>query len=139
MKKTIFTGFSPNTGAQDMRIAAAFLLLPWKYAQWKKGRYEEQAREMIEQYFGNNTTALTYDSGRTALYHALLSLGVGEGDEVLVQAFTCMVVINAIRWTGATPVYVDIEKDTLNMDPVKADQACSDKTKVIIFFILFTR
>ncbi|KKS73034.1 MAG: DegT/DnrJ/EryC1/StrS aminotransferase [Candidatus Magasanikbacteria bacterium GW2011_GWE2_42_7] len=132
MKKTIFTGFSPNTRAKDMSIAASFLFLPWKWFQWKKGTHEKRAMELLEGYFGENIQAITYDSGRSALYHALLALDVGEGDEVLVQAFTCMVVINAICWTGARPVYVDIEKDTLNMDPVKADHACSDKTKVII-------
>ncbi|PIR75288.1 MAG: hypothetical protein CO030_03910 [Candidatus Magasanikbacteria bacterium CG_4_9_14_0_2_um_filter_42_11] len=132
MKKTIFTGFSPNTRAKDMTIATSFLLFPWKLFQWKQGPNQQRAVDLIESYFGDSTNALTYDSGRSALYHALLALDVGEGDEVLVQAFTCMVVINAIRWTGATPVYVDIEKNTLNMDLAKAESACTPKTKVLI-------
>ncbi|OIO20250.1 MAG: hypothetical protein CO029_04880 [Candidatus Magasanikbacteria bacterium CG_4_9_14_0_2_um_filter_41_10] len=132
MKKTIFTGFSPNTQLADIKIAAGFLLFPWRWSHWKRGKAQQQAPETIATYFGDKTKALTYDSGRSALYHALLALGVEKGDEVLVQAFTCMVVINAITWTGAKPVYVDIEKNTLNMDPTKAAEACTTKTKVII-------
>jgi dTDP-4-amino-4,6-dideoxygalactose transaminase len=50
----------------------------------------------------------------------LESFGIGIGDEVLVQAFTCVAVPNSILWAGATPVYVDIDK-TYNMDPGKLE------------------
>ncbi|PIR76576.1 MAG: hypothetical protein COU32_01380 [Candidatus Magasanikbacteria bacterium CG10_big_fil_rev_8_21_14_0_10_42_10] len=132
MKQTLFTGFSPSTRPKDMRIALSFLLFPWKWSSWKKGSFRKDITASIEGYFGEQTNALVYDSGRSALYEALKAMGIGKGDEVLVQAYTCMVVVNAIKWTGATPVYIDIEKETLNMDPEKARQKCSSQTKAII-------
>ena len=98
---------------------------------WKKGSSVQQAETLFSTYIGG-APVITYDSGRTALQQALLALGVGEGDEVLVQAFTCVVVINAIRWTGATPVYVDIEKHTLNIDPTDARKKVTSNTKALI-------
>ena len=85
---------------------------------------------MVQTYFGIQS-ATTFDSGRTALFYALKSLDVGEGDEVIVQAYTCVVVINAIRFAGATPVYVDI-RDDLNMDPACVEKRITDRTKAII-------
>ncbi len=131
MKKTLFTGFSPNTTKRDVRISLSFLLLPWKWTTWRQGIHTIQAEHALESYF-RGYTATTFDSGRSALYIALQTLGVKEGDEVLVQAYTCVVVINAIRWTGATPIYVDIDPDTLNMDPQDARQKVTDKTKVLL-------
>ncbi len=129
--KTIFTGFSPNTRKKDTLRALSFLLLPWKWLSWKSGTNVTQAENMLSAYLGD-TSIIIYDSGRTALYQGLRALGVGEGDEVLVQAFTCIVVINAIRWTGATPVYIDIDADTLNMDPNSARERVTDRTKAMI-------
>lgn len=129
--KTIFTGFSPNTRMEDVRIALSFLIFPSKWLTWKKGVNSTKAEKMLTTYFGGKTV-LTYDSGRTALHAALTSMHIKEGDEVLVQAFTCVVVINAIRWTGATPIYVDIEEHTLNMNPQDARKKCTSKTKAII-------
>lgn len=129
--RTVFTGFSPNTKKDDVFHALSFFVFPWKWVQWKKGKYVQKAETLLSEYF-DGSLVITYDSGRTALYQALKALQVGEGDEVLVQAFTCVVVINAIRKTGATPVYVDIESDTLNMDPHVAKRKISRATKVII-------
>ena len=129
--RTLFTGFSPNTRKDDAMHALSFLLLPWKWGQWKRGRYVQQAEILMSEYL-YGAHVLTYDSGRTALYYALMALDVGKGDEVLVQAFTCVVVVNAIRKTGAMPIYVDIESDTLNMDPNEAENRITKKTKVII-------
>jgi perosamine synthetase len=129
--KTIFTGFSPNTTAQDLKTALGFLLLPWKWFYWKRGSAVNKAEEIISEYFEGVET-ITYDSGRSALFFALQAFGIEEGDEVLVQAFTCVVVINAIKWTGATPVYVDILPDTLNMDETDARKKVNPKTKAII-------
>jgi len=70
--------------------------------------------------------------GRVALYAILKGLGVTLGDEVIIPAFTCVVVPNAIIYLGATPIYVDIDPATYNMDIHKLAAAITSKTKVII-------
>ena len=70
--------------------------------------------------------------GRVGLYGILKALNVGEGDEVILPAFTCVVVANAIIYLGATPVYCDIDAKTYNADLDKLKAAITPKTKVII-------
>ncbi len=70
-------------------------------------------------------------SGRGALAMILASFGITTGDEVVVQAYTCMVVINAIRSVGATPIFCDIDK-TLNIDPAFLQSVITKKTKAVI-------
>jgi dTDP-4-amino-4,6-dideoxygalactose transaminase len=73
-----------------------------------------------------------YYKGRVALYSLLKASCIGKGDEVILPAFTCVVVPNAIIYCGATPVYVDIDPLTYNMDIGKVEAAITSKTKVII-------
>lgn len=73
-----------------------------------------------------------YWKGRVALYTMLKAMGVGPGDEVVLPAFTCVVVPNAILYLGAIPVYVDINPDTLCCNVAHIEQALSPKTKVIL-------
>jgi dTDP-4-amino-4,6-dideoxygalactose transaminase len=70
--------------------------------------------------------------GRVGLYAILKALGVREDDEVIIPAFTCVVVPNAIIYLGAKPVYVDIESSTYNIDIAQVEKAITSKTKVII-------
>ena len=71
-------------------------------------------------------------SGRDALLSALRALGLKSGDEVILQAFTCAVVPNAIHASGAVPVYCDIDPETLNLDLNKIQARITPRTKVII-------
>lgn len=73
-----------------------------------------------------------YWKGRVALYAALKSIGIKEDDEVIVPAFTCVVVPNAIIYLGAKPVYVDINKDSLNTTLSNIQAATTAKTKCIL-------
>lgn len=126
----IFTGFLPNATKQDLLTAIGYFLLPWKWGRVKNGEYIKKSENYLESYF-KTKSATTFDSGRSALHFALKALGVGEGDEVIVQAYTCVVVINAIRWTGAKPIYVDINSD-FNIDVNSLNTKITQKTKVII-------
>ena len=114
-KKPIFSGFNPNMTTADLKVAGAFLLLPWKWSQIVQGLNPKRVEEWFEKYFSVKY-AHTFDSGRSALKIALESAGVQEGHDVLVQGYTCVVVSNAITSLGAKPVYVDIDDD-LNMSP----------------------
>lgn len=76
--------------------------------------------------------AITFGAGRMALYALLEALGVGPGDEVIVPAFTCVVVPNAVLYRGARPVFVDIETRTFNVDPSLLAAKITPRTKAII-------
>jgi len=69
-------------------------------------------------------------AGTAAVHLGLLSCGVGPGDEVMVQTFTFCASTNPVTYLGATPVFVDSEPDSWNMDPVLLDRAIADRIKV---------
>lgn len=76
--------------------------------------------------------AFSFAAGRMSLYALLEALGIGAGDEVILPAFTCVVVPNAILYCGARPVYVDIDARTFNIDPAKVSAAVTHRTRAII-------
>ncbi len=71
-------------------------------------------------------------SGTAALHVALLSLGIGPGDEVIVPDFTMIASVFSVIYTGATPVFVDAEPDTYNIDVSKIEAKITRKTKAIM-------
>jgi perosamine synthetase len=73
-----------------------------------------------------------YWKGRVALYAVLKAMGIKEGDEIILPAFTCVVVPNAILYSGAKPVYVDINLENYNADIDKLSEAINPRTKAII-------
>jgi dTDP-4-amino-4,6-dideoxygalactose transaminase len=73
-----------------------------------------------------------YWKGRVALYTVLKAMGVGPGDEVILPAFTCVVVPNAILYLGATPIYVDVNPTVLCCSAEQIEQVLTPKTKVIL-------
>src|SRR6478736_7931127 len=79
-----------------------------------------------------NRHAVGVNSGTSALHLALLAAGVGPGDEVVTTPFTFIATIAAIQWTGATPVYVDIDPESYNLDPGKLESALTPRTKAIL-------
>ena len=70
--------------------------------------------------------------GRVALYAILKAIGVKEDDEVILPAFTCVVAVNPIIYSGAKPVYVDIDPTTYNIDTSEIEESITEKTKVIM-------
>lgn len=81
--------------------------------------------------------AVAVNSGTSALHLALLALGIGKGDEVIVPSFSFIASSNCILYAGATPVFVDIERDTFNIDPVKIEKAVTKRTKAILAVDVF--
>ena len=76
--------------------------------------------------------AFGVNSGTSALHLALLAAGVGPGDEVITVSYTFVATVAGILYTGATPVLVDIDPLTCNIDPAKIEAAITPKTKVIM-------
>ena len=75
---------------------------------------------------------ITCASGTDALLIALMSLGIKAGDEVITTAFTYVATGEVIARLGATPVFVDIDEETYNIDPTKIEAAVTEKTKAIM-------
>jgi perosamine synthetase len=78
-------------------------------------------------------------SGTAGLHLALLSNNIGPGDEVIVPSFTFIAVANAVRYTGAHPVFADIDPDTLNLDPSSVEAAITPRTRAVIAVHTFGR
>lgn len=76
--------------------------------------------------------AIATSSGTTALHIAMLAHGLGPGDEVITSPFTFIASVNSIIYTGATPVYCDIDPNTFNIDPAKLEALITPKTKAIL-------
>lgn len=76
--------------------------------------------------------AVAVNSGTSALHLALLATGIGPGDEVITVPFTFVATVAAVLYTGATPVLVDIEPRSFNLDVAKVERAITAKTKAIL-------
>ncbi|MBI3379875.1 DegT/DnrJ/EryC1/StrS aminotransferase family protein [Candidatus Gottesmanbacteria bacterium] len=127
LKAPIAIGLSPNTENDDVWQAIKIIFQPW---MWQEGDAIKKVLEWFKNYF-NFDEAFLFNSGRSALYVVLKSFGIDKGDEVLVQAFTCVAVPDPVIWTGAKPIFVDID-ETLNIDPGLLEKHINRKTKVII-------
>lgn len=81
--------------------------------------------------------AVATSSGTTALHVALLAHGIGQGDEVITTPFTFIASANTVLYTGARPVFIDINPDTFNIDPALIERAITPRTKAIMPVHLF--
>ena len=79
--------------------------------------------EDLKNFVGAGKEVVALSAGTAAVHLALLACGVGPGDEVLVQSFTFCASSHPITYLGATPVFVDSEADTWNMDPTLLEEA----------------
>jgi len=91
----------------------------------------EKLEAMFKDYTGAKY-ALALESGTVSLFLSMLIAGIGHGDEVITTPMTYCATANAIIHTGATPVFADIDRDTLTIDPERIEEKISAKTKAII-------
>ena len=84
----------------------------------------------LEHFVGQDKKVVALSSGTAAVHLALIACGVKAGDEVIVQSFTFCASSNPVTYLGATPVFVDSEAESWNMDPVLLEEAIVDRMKV---------
>ncbi len=95
------------------------------------GPFTKKCHAWLEKRFQAGKVLLT-TSGTTALEMAAILCGLGPGDEVILPSFTFSSTATSVVLTGATPVFVDVRPDTMNLDETKIEDAVTDKTRAII-------
>lgn len=101
------------------------------HGMYIQGPEVKECEQALSEFVGCKHT-ITCSSGTMALHMALIALDIKPGDEVITTPFTFIATAEVIALVGATPVFVDIDKDTYNIDPNKITQAITEKTKAIM-------
>ncbi len=91
----------------------------------------EEFEQSLARYIGTSH-AIAVNSGTSALHLCIRALGISEGDEVIVPSFAFIAVANVLRYERALPVFIDIDAQTLNLDPGKIEEAITPRTRAII-------
>ena len=98
----------------------------------RQARFEEMVAELTQRRH-----AISVSSGTAGLHLVMRGLDVGPGDEVITTPFSFIASANSILYVGATPVFVDIDPRSLNLDPEKVEKAITPKTKAILAVEVF--
>lgn len=122
----------PSTGEEEWRACRDPLISGW-LTQGPKVR-EFEALFASRHRVGH---ALATTSCTTALHLIIAALGIGQGDEVIVPAFTWVATANVVLYCGATPVFADVDAETYNVDPADIARKLSERTKAVIVVHLF--
>ncbi len=122
----------PCTGEQEWQACREPIESGWLTQGPKVAAFEKAFAERHQVPHALATTSCT-----TALHLALVALGIGPGDEVIVPAFTWVATANVVLYCGATPVFADVSRETFNIDPVDVQRRITEKTKAIIPVHLF--
>ncbi len=129
MERKFINQMEPWTGDEESEAMAAYL----RSRGWlTEFRMTAEFERLLSEYIGSKYVSVVCN-GTVSLFIALMALGIGKGDEVIVPDFTMIATANAVLMAGATPVLVDIESETLTLDLKKAKEAISPKTKAIMF------
>lgn len=117
----------PLLGEEEEKAAGLVLHSGWVVQGPKVAEFER----IVANYVGVRH-AIATSNCTTALHLALMLCGVGPGDEVIIPSFTFIATANAVRYTGATPVFADIDPRTYNLDPHSAEAGITPRTKAIM-------
>lgn len=118
----------PVLGKEEEKLVLEGLRSGWVSSA---GKFINQFEDAFAQ-FCNTKYGVTTSNGTTALHLALVAADIGPGDEVLIPSMTFVATANAVTYTGATPIFIDSEMDTWNLDPEKIKEKINQRTKAII-------
>jgi len=118
----------PSVGERELQYVNECVLSGWISSG---GKFVRRFEEMFAEFCGSRHGVAT-SNGTTALHLALLALGIGPGDEVIVPTLTFIATANAVVYTGAKPVFVDSDAETWNLSPQGVAAAIGPRTKAII-------
>jgi perosamine synthetase len=124
----------PELGEEELAEVAAVL----ETGQLTMGPKVDEFEALLAGAAGT-THAVAVSSGTAALHVAVLALGIGAGDEVLVPAYTFPATANVVALAGAKPVLVDVDPVTMNIDPEDAARRVTPQTKAVLAVHLFGR
>jgi dTDP-4-amino-4,6-dideoxygalactose transaminase len=127
MRNDFLPFFRPLIGQEEIDEVTDTLQSGWLTTGPKTKQFEADFAEYV-----GAPSALALSSCTAGLHLALVAMGVGRGDEVITTPMTFAATVNVIEHVGATPVLVDVEPDTLNIDPHQVADAMSPRTKVIL-------
>ncbi len=125
-KKYIIFG-SPYIGQEEIAEMVKTLKSGWVGTGPKAAKFEQ----MMNNYIGSKY-ALALNSGTAGLHLSQMVCGIGPGDEVITTPLTFCATANTVIHCGAKPVFVDVDKKSMNIDPKKIEKAITKKTKAII-------
>ena len=117
----------PIIDQQEINAVATVL----KSGNIAQGKKVEAFEEAFASFIGTRY-AIAVNSGTAALHTALLALGIGDGDEVITSPFTFISTANSILFSGAKPIFADIEEQSFNIAPLKILEEITPRTKAII-------
>jgi perosamine synthetase len=118
----------PVIGEKEIEYVTAAVKSGWVSSI---GKYIEEFESGFASFIGTKYAATT-SNGTTALHLALAAMGIKEGDEVIVPDFTFVATANAVVYTGAKPVFADIDPETWCIDPDSVKSLITERTKAII-------
>jgi perosamine synthetase len=119
--------WSPQIGPHELGLVKEVLESGYINEGDVTGRFESRIAELVGAKHAVATT-----SGTSALFLSLAAMGIGHGDEVIVPDVTFIATANAVTLAGATPVLVDIDESTLNIDPGAVERAITKRTRAIM-------
>lgn len=127
--KTHFTPVAePSLTSKELEYLTDAFLSTWISSKGKYiNRFEEEFSTFSDSEYGVATS-----NGTVSIHLALVALGVGKGDEVILPDLTFAATINAVLYAGAIPVIVDVDEERWTISPNKIEEAITEKTKAII-------
>lgn len=132
MKESIIPHSRPTLSETDIQVVSQVL----KSGNIVQGEHVGNFEKSLSTFIGHKGGVAT-NSGSSALHLALIALKISKGDEVALPSFVCTAPLNAIKYVGATPLLIDINPETMNMDFANLKRKINPETKAIILPHMF--